>query len=360
MIDDRPDTGNDPPRRELAEPADPAELAEPAEFAESAESAEPAEFAESAQPAEPAEPAERAGSAGLPEPGAPVVGDPAAPADAAGKPAPDDAPPPAAAPDDADGAAVEPEGATDREPAGAPRWLSSVRAFTGRPSAAGAMIGVLLVVLGFALAAQVRSTNTDAQLSTARPDDLVRILTDLDAREERLRRELAELEESRRQLASGAQGRETALAEARRRAEVLGILAGTLPAEGTGLDITFAPRDQRIRADSILDAVEELRGAGAEAMQIAGSTGPPVRIVASTYFVDAGENIVVDGVQLTGPYTVLVIGDPQTMRTALNIPGGVVDSVRQRGGNVTMTEPEIVRITALHDAEPLKHARPVS
>ena len=126
------------------------------------------------------------------------------------------------------------------------------------------------MVLGFAIAAQVRNTNTDAGLDNARPEDLVRILSDLDARQERLRREIAELEESKRQLESGAQGREAALAEARRRAEVLGILAGTLPAEGPGLEIVFAPRDQRIRAESILDAVEELRGAGAEAMQIQG------------------------------------------------------------------------------------------
>jgi uncharacterized protein YlxW (UPF0749 family) len=231
---------------------------------------------------------------------------------------------------------------------------------SGRPSFAGVAIGILLIMLGFALVTQVRNNDADSQLSTARPEDLVRILSDLDAREERLRREIAELEESKRQLESGAQGREAALTEARRRAEALGILAGTLPAEGPGLDVTFAARDQRIKAESILDAVEELRGAGAEAMQISGSTGPAVRIVAATYFVDSGEGIVVDGVQLAGPYTLLAIGDPQTMQTALNIPGGVVDAVRQRGGNVTMREPAVVRVSALHNGEPLRHARPVS
>jgi uncharacterized protein YlxW (UPF0749 family) len=229
-----------------------------------------------------------------------------------------------------------------------------------RYSGTGAIIGLLLVVLGFAIAAQVRNTNTDDGLDNARPEDLVRILSDLDARQERLRRELAELEESKRQLESGAQGREAALAEARRRAEVLGILAGTLAAEGPGLEIVFAPRDQRIRADSILDAVEELRGAGAEAMQIAGASGQPVRIVAGTYFVDSGEGITVDGVPMSSPYTIEVIGDPATMQTALNIPGGVVDAVRQHGGNVTMRQPDLVRVTALHTGGPLKHARPAS
>jgi uncharacterized protein YlxW (UPF0749 family) len=242
------------------------------------------------------------------------------------------------------------------EPAPSPALEKRAR----RASGAGALIGVLLVVLGFAIAAQVRSTNADDGYENARPEDLVRILSDLDARQERLRREIAELEDSKRQLESGAEGREAALAEARRRAEVLGILAGTLPAEGPGVQVVFAPRDQRIRADSVLDAVEELRGAGAEAMQIQGSAGTAVRIVAGTWFVDSGEGITVDGIAMSSPYTIDVIGDPQTMQTALNIPGGVVDAVRQRGGNVTMHQPGLIKVTALHDGEPLKYARPVN
>jgi uncharacterized protein YlxW (UPF0749 family) len=227
-----------------------------------------------------------------------------------------------------------------------------------RLSVAGASIGLLLVVLGFAFVVQVRSNAGDPQLAAARPEDLVRILSDLNAREERLRQEITALEESRRQLASGAQGREAALAEARRRAEVLGILAGTLPAEGPGLEITMTEGAEGVKAETILDTVEELRGAGAEAMQIAGGDGTGARIVASTYFVDADGGINVEGHQLTAPYTIAVIGDPQTMQTALNIPGGVVDTVRQRGGNVAVRKPDTVRVTVLHPGNPLRFARP--
>jgi uncharacterized protein YlxW (UPF0749 family) len=227
-------------------------------------------------------------------------------------------------------------------------------------SAAGAVIGLLLGLLGFGLVVQVRSNSTDSQLASARPEDLVRILADLDSRQERLRTEISTLEQTQRDLASGAQGREAALAEARRRADELGILAGTLPAEGPGLSIRFTPGGEPVRADTILDAIEELRGAGAEAMQIAGSTGGPVRIVASTYFVDAGNGLTVDGQQLTADYTVLAIGDPQTMQTALNIPGGVVDTVRQHGGNVTVRGSDTVLVSARHSASAPRYARPVS
>ncbi len=220
------------------------------------------------------------------------------------------------------------------------------------------MIGVLIGLLGFGLVVQLKSNSADPTLSTARPEDLVRILSDLDAREQRLRQEIANLEETQRQLQSGAQGRQAALDEARKRADELGILAGTLPAEGPGIVATFSPSGRPIRAEAILDAVEELRGAGAEAMQISGPGSTSVRIVASTAFVDADGGILAGGQRLSAPYTITVIGEPQTMRTALNIPGGVVETVTTDGGSLTIGEPAVVRVTALHPQGVLRYAVP--
>ncbi|XTZ17366.1 DUF881 domain-containing protein [Micromonospora echinospora] len=230
-----------------------------------------------------------------------------------------------------------------------------------RMSSASVMIAVLLALLGFTLVVQLKTTSTDPTLSAARQEDLVRILSDLDARENRLRQDIAELEESQRQLASGAQGREAALEEAARRADELGILAGTLPATGPGLTVRISGGGKSIPASRILDAVQELRGAGAEAMQISGGVGSPARIIASTYFLDGeGGGLVVDGRRMTGPYAITVIGDPATMRTALNIPGGVAASIRGDGGNVSFEDREVAEVSALHEPITLEHARPVS
>lgn len=228
-------------------------------------------------------------------------------------------------------------------------------------SSASVMIAVLLALLGFTLVVQLKTTSTDPSLTATRQEDLVRILSDLEARENRLRQDIAELEESQRQLASGAQGRQAALDEAARRADELGILAGTLPAVGPGLSVRFGGGSKPISASRVLDAVQELRGAGAEAMQISGAGGSPVRIIASTYFLDAeGGALVVDGRRMTGPYTITVIGDPATMRTALNIPGGVAASIRSDGGNVSFEDREAAEVSALHAPIKLEHARPVS
>jgi uncharacterized protein YlxW (UPF0749 family) len=225
------------------------------------------------------------------------------------------------------------------------------------------LIALLLAVLGFAFVVQLRSTDGDSELASARLEDLVRIQSDLNARAQRLAEEIANLQGTRDQLASGAEGREAALEQARRRADELGILAGTLPAEGEGLRIQLVPGGggKSIRASTVLDAVEELRGAGAEAMQITGSGGPPVRVVASTYFVDGGDGrLVVDGYELLAPYTLTVIGPGQTMRTALTIPGGVADAVGRDDGTVIVSEPGTMTVEALHQEEDLRYARPVA
>jgi uncharacterized protein YlxW (UPF0749 family) len=230
-----------------------------------------------------------------------------------------------------------------------------------RLSSAGALIWMLLALLGFTLVVQLRSNDDDAGLATARQEDLVGILSDLEARDQRLQQEINALEESQRQLTSGVAGRQAALAEAGKRAEELGLLSGTLPARGPGLKISIDPRGQPIKASAILNAVQELRGAGGEVMEIIGDNGVAVRIVASSYFVDAdGGRVIVDGKQLSGPYTLWVIGVPATMQTALQIPGGVVASVSQAGGNVTMEQRTTVEVAAVRQPTSLQYARPVS
>ncbi|MDR7274780.1 uncharacterized protein YlxW (UPF0749 family) [Catenuloplanes atrovinosus] len=229
------------------------------------------------------------------------------------------------------------------------------------------MIAVLLLLFGFTLVVQLKANDGDSTLLTARQEDLVRILSDLESQEQRLSQEVAALEDSKQSLSSGAEGREAALREATERADDLGVLAGELPARGTGLVIRINGGENQVESDELLNAVQELRGAGAEAMQIEGGDGTAVRVVASTSFQDsaAGQGgdrfgVVVDGKRLTSTYTITVIGDPKTMDTALRIPGGVIESITDNGGNVTVQEQGVVDVSAIHDTTTLRYARPVS
>ncbi|MFG1924962.1 DUF881 domain-containing protein [Cryptosporangium sp. NPDC048952] len=218
----------------------------------------------------------------------------------------------------------------------------------------------LCALLGLSLAAQLRRNEKDGALAGARQEDLVRILDELDSREQRLRSEIAELQERRRTLSSAAEGSQTVQEDLERRSEELGILAGTIPAEGAGLRLTFRPGSSALSAELILDAVEELRGAGAEAMQMGGRTGSPVRIVAATAFLDTeDDHLLVGNHDLSGPYTLLAIGDPETMRAALAIPGGVVDSVEDAGGKLQIDTPNPVTVSATLSPATPRYAEPV-
>jgi uncharacterized protein YlxW (UPF0749 family) len=288
--------------------------------------------------------------------------------DAESEPAPESSTAATAEPETA--AVAEPEAAAVAEPEAAEtaaggsgsswrRLIAAVR--TPKLTAANLIIALLIGLLGFALIAQVHSNSNESTLANDRPDDLVRILSDLDARRDRLSTEISSLQGTVRQLNSGAQSRQAALDAAAKRANELGILGGTLPATGPGLVIDLIPAPkQQISADRVLDTVEELRGAGAEAMQINGTGSAAVRIVASTYFTDATGGVDVDGQIIGGTLTVTVIGDPQTMQAALSIAGGVVDSVRNDGGTVQVNTPGTVQVTALHAAQPLRFATPAS
>lgn len=242
-----------------------------------------------------------------------------------------------------------------------PRWG---RLLAPRLRRVDVAVAVLLGLLGFAAVVQVRSTQEDGPLAAARQEDLVQILDDLDNRNDRLRAEVSALEQAQRELTTGTGRTQAALDEARRRAQLLGVLAGTVPATGRGVVVTLTDPDAALRPDVLLDALEELRAAGAEAVQIEGrapdgDAARRVRVVASTSFVGAdGGAIAVDGTELRAPYRFLVIGDPATLISALRIPGGVVDNVEQFGGQARIVRQDAVEVTALRPLEPPRYARP--
>ena len=130
------------------------------------------------------------------------------------------------------------------------------------------------------------------------------------------------------------------------------MLAGTVAATGPGIEVFVTDPQSTVRSAQVLDLVQELRDAGAEAIQI-GS----VRVVASTWFADAAGGVSVDGTALRPPYTVLAIGESQTMATALEIPGGVVASLPDRAA-ATVAAREQVEVTALHAVRAPRYARP--
>ena len=148
------------------------------------------------------------------------------------------------------------------------------------------LVAALLAVLGFAVVVQTRQTQEDG-LQSLRQSDLVRIFDNLQQQSARLDEEAQRLEAEQQELRTGTDRTAAAEAAARRRLEVLGILAGTLPATGPGIRLRIDDPDNRVTAAMLIDTVQELRDAGAEAIQVGG-----VRVVASTSFVDGPDGVI--------------------------------------------------------------------
>jgi uncharacterized protein YlxW (UPF0749 family) len=228
-----------------------------------------------------------------------------------------------------------------------------IRARRRRDPLASALIGILTLLLGFAFAVQVRSADTPQVLAGAREEDLVRILDELNARQDRLRGQIGEQRTALDQLTNSDSQSATALDEARRRAQAIGILNGTVAAKGPGLRMDIGDPDGVVRVEDVLDAIEELRGAGAETMQLDG-----VRVGVSTAITGQPRHLLVDGRPITAPYEFLVIGSPQDMETAMNIPGGVVQRITGLGGTVRISQQAEVSVDALRPLDTPQYASP--
>ncbi|MBK3570363.1 DUF881 domain-containing protein [Streptomyces sp. MBT62] len=222
-----------------------------------------------------------------------------------------------------------------------------------RASRAQLIVAVLLFGLGFGLAVQVASnSNSDSALRGARQEDLVRILDELDDRTQRLEDEKQGLQKRRDELENSSDQAEEARKQTAEKEKQLGILAGTVAAQGPGITMTIDDTKGTVEADMLLDAVQELRAAGAEAIQVNG-----VRVVAGTYLTDSDKSVSVDGNKINAPYRFKVIGKPQDLEPALNIPGGVVQTLEKEQATVTVGRSSKIIVDALRAAKQPDYAR---
>ncbi|MGI8668163.1 MAG: DUF881 domain-containing protein [Jatrophihabitans sp.] len=215
------------------------------------------------------------------------------------------------------------------------------------------LIGALLAILGFGLAVQLRSNSQSDSLAGAREDDLVRILDDQNSRIDRLQSQISDLQSAKQRLSDSGSNNAAARQDAQRQADALAVLTGTAPAHGPGVTVTITDPARALRAEDLLDVVEELRGAGAEVIQFG-----PVRVAAASAFTDTPAGVELDRTAIGSPYTVLAIGDPKTLDTALNITGGVVNSVHAAGGQVSIIEQDRLSITVTRTVTAPKYASP--
>ena len=202
-------------------------------------------------------------------------------------------------------------------------------------------ITAIFLLLGFTTTAAIIDNQADTVLSSARQSDLVGVLDNLAQREARLRQELISLETDRETLLGGDEY--AALNAAKDRVKALALIAGTESTSGAGIKIKISGS---LTAVTLLDAIQELRDAGAKSIEIYDAS-LNVRVVANTWFADGTNGVTVAGTNLVAPITISVIGDKSVLKPALQIPGGLVDTISTSGGQVTITDSTNISIKSV-------------
>ncbi len=97
----------------------------------------------------------------------------------------------------------------------------------------------------------------------------------------------------------------------------------------SGIDLLI---DGQLNALDLQDLVSELRNAGAEAVAV----GDHRLVADSVFVVGDGGRVTIDGQPVQRPYRLQVIGDPETVETALLRPGGLISLFYRTHANLSV------------------------
>jgi len=147
--------------------------------------------------------------------------------------------------------------------------------------------------------------------------------------------------------------------------EVARIEAGVDAVTGPGVTVTlndssqpFAPGQNPnlyvLHDVDVLRVLNEIKAAGGEAIAINGHrllAGSSVRCIGPAILIDQTARV-------TPPYVIAAVGDPDTLAAALNMRGGVVDSLTFWGIRVTVQKAAQLTIPAYQGAVTFTYAKP--
>jgi uncharacterized protein YlxW (UPF0749 family) len=226
-----------------------------------------------------------------------------------------------------------------------------------RPSRGQLTVGLALFVTSLIVVITLGSQAAQPDFANVRQAELIQLLDNISAETRRLEDEARDLEAARTELISGANREEAARQEAERRLQQAEILAGVVPVSGPGVRISLSDPEGKLTAELLLDAVEELRDAGAEVIEL----NDAVRLVMRSAFTTTDDGTVVaDGVELRAPYLIDAIGDPATLEAGARFRGGLVSEVEGErvGGSVLITQSDRIDIATTVEPQANQFARP--
>lgn len=214
---------------------------------------------------------------------------------------------------------------------------------------------MVAVVVGLMMALQFRTTSN---IDQAVPLDRVQELT---IEKKQVERDLNQLKEESVDLKFKLEeaGKSHTAATDALESELLKnkLYGGLVPVEGQGVEVLLDNRPDssfyNIKDDDLLKVLNDLRGAGAEAIAINGQ-----RILSTSEVRLAGSHINVNLTRLSSPYKVVAIGPSATLKSSLELRGGLKEYLNDLGVSVTVQSEDRVLVPAYTGPLRFDYAKP--
>lgn len=212
-------------------------------------------------------------------------------------------------------------------------------------------LGIMCLLLTVAISVQVRTMNSANSTVS-------KTLADNDLRDQVLKmkerfdntsndfinaqKELEKVRQSATQDDETAEAKEQELKENNMilgNTDVTGEGVEIILADAVNISSSLSASEQIIHYGDIQDVVNELRNAGAEAIEVNGQ-----RIVNTSAITCEGNIIKINGERIGSPFTIKAIGSKELLYGALERAGSILDWIREAGNIATVTKKDSIII----------------
>ena len=197
-------------------------------------------------------------------------------------------------------------------------------------------IAAVSFVLGLLVVTQLRAQASGSGLGGMSSQDLTVFVANLNAGIDERRQEIAALERDLATLAANQDRGVVSLGQVRDELSSIRAYAGLAAVVGPGVTVSVAGP---IDGPTLEDLINELRGAGAEAIAIGG-----IRIVAGSAVTGGPGDVEVEDSPLDDTFEVSAIGGAETLTGSLTRSGGIVAQVAATSPDVSLTVTPVERL----------------
>jgi uncharacterized protein YlxW (UPF0749 family) len=228
-------------------------------------------------------------------------------------------------------------------------------------------LGAALLVLGFLIAAQLRSQAPLARYASSELPTLRETAQQLQDAQDALKLQIAQLRAQIQAAEQGGQGNGALVASLNAQLSEARLASGLVALQGHGVVVRLddssvpvppdaVPADYLVSATDLRQVIDQLWLAGAEAVSVNGE-----RIVTTTAMTDIGTSILVNSTYLQAPYDISAIGPSDLWDRFVNAPGFLAFTqarVQAVSLDLSMTSSDQVVVPAFDGTTTLSEALP--